>query len=149
MPRVVRRGYAVITREWKAGDEIELELPLQVQPLTAAEQIAATRNKIALRHGPLIYNAPAVDQDISKKLHLDASFTAEWRDDFLGGVIAIRGQYTDGTPFLAIPNYARLNRNKDLPPQAGPAAQRPAQAGERRREPRPPASVVWLPTRSE
>lgn len=157
---VIRRGYAVITREWKAGDEIELELPLPVQRLTAAEQIAATRDKVALRYGPLIYNAEAVDQDISKKLLPDASFTAEWRDDLLGGVMAIRGRYSDGTPFVGIPNYARLNRNKDLPPEAGPlsahpslftgpAAQRPAQTGERRREPRPPASVVWLPTRSE
>ena len=33
-----------------------------------------------------------------------------WKADLLGGVIVIKGQFADGTPLLAIPNYARLNR---------------------------------------
>ena len=32
---VIENGYAVITRNWKAGDKIELELPLKVQRVKA------------------------------------------------------------------------------------------------------------------
>jgi DUF1680 family protein len=157
MKPVVRRGYAVITREWKAADRIELELPLRIQRVTAADQIAATRDKVALRYGPLIYNAEAVDQDIAKPMAASSALAAQWDGDLLGGVMVIRGEYADGTPFMAIPNYARLNRNQDLPPEAGPLsadpslftgpqAQRPQppEPGTRR-ERRPPASIVWLP----
>ncbi len=30
MPSIVK-GYAVVTREWKTGDRIELELPMEAQ----------------------------------------------------------------------------------------------------------------------
>jgi uncharacterized protein len=52
----IEKGYAVVTREWKAGDKIELELPLAPQRLTADERIVANRGRVALRYGPLIYN---------------------------------------------------------------------------------------------
>jgi hypothetical protein len=157
---VIERGYAVITRNWKAGDKIELELPLRVQRVTAADQIASTRGSVALRYGPMIYNVERADQDIAKALAPNSALTSEWRGDLLGGVTVIRGQYTDGSKLMAIPNFARLNRDKDLPPEAGPlaahpslymgpTAQRPAtQAATQqaaRRGPRPPVSIVWLP----
>jgi len=36
--------------------------------------------------------------------------TAAWRGDLLGGVMVINGQWADGSPLIAIPNYARNNR---------------------------------------
>ena len=94
---VIERGYAVIARDWKAGDRIELELPLKPQRVTPVEQIAATREKVALRYGPLIYNVEAVDQDITKALAANSPLTAQWRGDLLGGVTVITGQYADGS----------------------------------------------------
>jgi hypothetical protein len=35
---------------------------------------------------------------------------AEWRPDLLGGVMVITGKWQDGSPMLAVPNYARMNR---------------------------------------
>ncbi len=61
-------GYAAIARTWKAGDRIELELPMAVQRVHASEKIAATAGKVALRYGPLVYNIEQVDQDISGAL---------------------------------------------------------------------------------
>src|SRR5258707_14260825 len=58
----IENGYAVITREWKAGDKIELELPLVPQRLTADDRIAADQGRVALRYGPLIYNVERADQ---------------------------------------------------------------------------------------
>jgi len=39
-----------------------------------------------------------------------ASLKTEWRGDLLGGVMVIQGKWSDGSPLLAIPNYARQNR---------------------------------------
>src|SRR5215472_5715431 len=53
---VIQKGYAVVNREWKAGDRIELELPMEPQRVTADTRIAANRGLVALKYGPLVYN---------------------------------------------------------------------------------------------
>jgi uncharacterized protein len=106
----IRKGYAVITREWKAGDRIELELPMEPQRITADERIAADRDQVAFNYGPLIYNVETVDNHQIHRKVGDAPLRAEWRPDLLGGVMVIAGQWADGTPLLAIPNFARMNR---------------------------------------
>ncbi len=111
MQPVIERGYAVIEREWKAGDKVEFELPMKVQRIKAVEQIAATRGRVALRYGPLIYNLESVDQqNVDSILDPVSPLAAEWKPDLLGGVMVITGTFADGKPLLAIPNYARLNR---------------------------------------
>ncbi len=47
-PRI-ERGYAVITREWKAGDRINVEFPMEPQRLKADERIKADVGLVALR----------------------------------------------------------------------------------------------------
>ena len=109
----IEKGYAVITRDWKAGDKIELELPMEVQRIKADENIAADRGLVALRYGPLIYNVERADQpDINQAIGSEP-LTTEWRGDLLDGVMAIKGKWADGSPLLAIPNYARNNRNSE------------------------------------
>jgi len=106
----IENGYAVITREWKPGDKIDLVLPMEVQRVKADEHIAADRASVALRYGPLIYNVEQADQpDINLALS-SAPLIAEWRGDLLAGVTIIKGQWADGSPMVAIPNYARNNR---------------------------------------
>jgi DUF1680 family protein len=106
----IQDDYAVINRTWQAGDKVELELPLVVQRVKADERIAATRGKVALRYGPLVYNLESKDQNVDSILDPAAPLTTEWRPDLLGGVMVINGTFADGKPLLAIPNYARLNR---------------------------------------
>ncbi len=130
----IEKGYAVITRRWKAGDKINLVLPMKVQRVKASDKIAATTGKVALRYGPLMYNIERVDQDITKVLSPDSALTTEWKGDFLQGVRVIKGTFADGTAMTAIPNYARNNR--------GSAA--PAGSGGRGRRGRPVSSIVWL-----
>jgi uncharacterized protein len=106
----VKDGYAVITRRWEPGDTIRLELPLRIQRVKADHRIASDRGRVALRYGPLIYNIESVDQDVDRVLRHDAVLTPEWNGDLLGGVVAIRGTFSDGSALRAIPNYARNNR---------------------------------------
>jgi uncharacterized protein len=128
----IENGYAVIKRTWKKGDQINIVLPMEVQKVTADTQIEADRGKVALRYGPLIYNVETADQqDISKSIG-SAPLTTEWRGDLLRGVMIIKGQWTDGSPLIAIPNYARLNRNVTPTPV-------PVQSPDRT-----PKSIVWI-----
>jgi uncharacterized protein len=127
----IENGYAVITRRWRAGDKIELELPLEVQKVTADPRIEADRGKVALRYGPLMYNVETADQpriDLALGTEL---LSAAWRGDLLGGVVAIAGKWQDGSPLLAIPHFVRMNR-------AGPPSEYPVgKSG-------PVVSQVWI-----
>ena len=136
----MERGYAVVTRTWKAGDGVDFEFPMKPQRIHASDAIEATRGKVALRYGPLIYNIEREDQDITKSLAPDSPLVAEWRNDLLGGVMTIKGRFRDGTPLLAIPNFVRMNRQAGLsypppPPPPGPDGRRPSL---------PPVSIVWM-----
>jgi DUF1680 family protein len=107
---IVGHGYALIQRKWNAGDRIEFTVPLGVQRVRANKAVAADRGRVALRYGPLVYNFETVDQPIGGRLDPSAKITPEWKPDLLGGVIVLRGRFADGTPFQAIPNFARNNR---------------------------------------
>jgi DUF1680 family protein len=134
----IENGYAVIRRTWKKGDRIEVVLPMEIQKVTADERIESDRDRVALRYGPLIYNVEAADQpDIQNKSLGSAPLKLEWRPDFLKGVMAITGTWSDGTPLVAIPNYARLNRIETTP---YPQNEQGGQQGVRR----PTQSIVWI-----
>ena len=49
------------------------------------------------------------DKNIDRKLG-NAPLRSQWRPDLLGGVVTIDGQWADGSEFVAVPNYARMNR---------------------------------------
>ena len=109
-PHIVN-GYAVITHA--AGSPTipsKLELPMEVQRIAADPRIKADVNLIALQYGPLIYNVETADQHNLDMALSSEPLKAEWRPDLLGGVMVITGKWQDGTPMLAIPNYARMNR---------------------------------------
>jgi DUF1680 family protein len=109
----IEHGYAALTREWRAGDKIELELPMAIQVVKADEHIQADRGCVALRYGPLIYNIESADQPNLNLAPDVKSLVTEWRGDLLGGVMTIKGRWSDGSPLLAIPNYARENRGPE------------------------------------
>lgn len=129
----IHKGYAVVTREWKPGDRIELELPMEPQRVTADPRIKADADLIALKYGPLVYNVETSDnQSIDRKV-AESPLRTEWRPDLLGGVVVIRGKWADGADFIAVPNYARMNR-------MGPPHEYP----EERRHREAIQSKVWI-----
>lgn len=124
---VLEKGYAVLERVWQSGDKVELELPMAVQVIRADERIEADRGRVALRYGPMVYCVESADNArIDQKIEM-TSLKAEWRGDLLGGVMALCGQWQDGSPLTAIPYYARMNRvdHIDEYPDDERAAHRP------------------------
>ncbi|QKJ30589.1 glycoside hydrolase family 127 protein [Mucilaginibacter mali] len=144
-PKIVN-GYAIVRRVWKKGDRIDLELPMEVQRVTADTRIAADNGKVALRYGPMLYNVESADQQSIDKTISNKPLTVQWKPDFLHGVMIINGTWSDGTPLTAIPNYARLNR---VPTTATPQSTYIAIPPTRPNEPpkyveRDPVSTVWI-----
>ena len=85
------RGYAVVSRAWKVGDRIDFELPMKPQIIHPSDKIEATRGKVALRYGPLIYNVETVDQPNIELPLSDGPICNQWRGDLLGGVLGDDG----------------------------------------------------------
>lgn len=137
----IQNGYALITRQWKTGDKIEFEVPMTPQKVKSIDQVAANRGRIAIKYGPLVYNIEAADgNNLNAQVDVNAPLSTEWRPDFLEGVMVIKGKFVGGADLLAIPNYARNNRQGrsivwmvDDPAAAGanaPAGRRGGGAGE-------------------
>ena len=57
----VEKGFAVIDRQWKMGDRVELNLPMPVRLNTCNANVKANRDRVALTRGPLVLCAEGVD----------------------------------------------------------------------------------------
>jgi len=133
VPMKVDNGYIAITRDWKKGDKINLEIPMVIQQVTADDRLVDNRGRVAFRYGPMIYNVEKAD---NKDLNLAIGknpFTLEWRPDLFGGIMTIKGTWADGSPLLAIPNYLRMNR-----------AEAPQEGQQGRQGDRTPGSIIWI-----
>ena len=84
---------------------------MAVQRIKARQQVAADRGRVALRYGPLIYNVERADQPDLGLAIGSGPLAAQWRGDLLDGVVVIKGMWRDGSPLMAVPNYARDNRS--------------------------------------
>jgi hypothetical protein len=109
-------GFASVRRVFEAGDRLELTLPMPVQRVEANESVEGDRGKLALQRGPLVYAAEAADNGglvLDLALPKNSVLAASYRDDLLGGVVAITGTARRGgndVPFLAIPYFSWANR---------------------------------------
>jgi len=52
---VVSESYSKLTRKWKKGDIIELNIPMPVQLMQANPLVEETKNQVAVKRGPLVY----------------------------------------------------------------------------------------------
>lgn len=127
-PLEIRNGYAVISREWKKGDQLMLNLPMPVRELIANPQIKEDEGKIALQRGPLVYCAEWTDNKdesiLKMTLESGSNYSTEFVPGLLNGVTVIRTkaisskQPTEKTVRLkqstltAIPYFAWANRGQ-------------------------------------
>ncbi|MGY6649616.1 glycoside hydrolase family 127 protein [Wenyingzhuangia sp. IMCC45574] len=91
---VVPGTFAVINREWKAGDTIVLDMPMDIKLMEGHNRIEEVRNQVAVKRGPIVYciETPDLPKDASildVYIKGDAELVAEHKQDFLGGVTVI------------------------------------------------------------
>lgn len=58
--------YFAIRRSWKAGDRIDLDLPMPVALLESNPLVEETRNQVAVKRGPVVYCLESVDNPAVK-----------------------------------------------------------------------------------
>ncbi len=114
------KGYAVIDRIWDKGDIVELSLPMDVRLITGSPNIEDVADKVVISRGPIVYCIEEADNekyfdDTSEALLLPQGFTSEYRDDMLGGIVAVKGYASlltteEVIDITAIPYYAWCNR---------------------------------------
>lgn len=108
----VEKGYAVISRSWKDGDVIDLNLEMPVKVVAADPRVKEDEGMRAIQRGPLVYCVEEVDNPDDfdgLKLSSATKFTTEFRPDLLCGVQTITA-VTEGRPLNFIPYYSWDNR---------------------------------------
>jgi DUF1680 family protein len=122
------KGYVTISRTWKAGDVVDLSLPMSVRRIVANDRVGTDRDRMALQRGPVVYVAEWPDNPSGKVRNIvvpdSNALTSEFRPDLLKGVQVIKGQAVGlafdekGTvqkatqPFMAIPYATWANRGR-------------------------------------
>ena len=114
-------GYVHLSRTWKTGDLVELDLPMLPRRVHANEQVEENRGRVALMRGPVVYCFEGVDQPpgvdlLQVRLPPDAEWTATHRPELLDGVTVLTAPACDarGQPvqLAAIPYFAWANRDR-------------------------------------
>ncbi len=121
----IHKGYAVIKRTWKSGDQIQLDLPMTVRSVVSHEKVTGNKGKIALEYGPVVYCFEGIDNDgFIADIVLDgkSGFTVRHDADKLGGINVIStgakritltergGKAASSITAEAIPYYAWAHR---------------------------------------
>ena len=128
VPIQIEKGYVALTRNWKPGDVIELNLPMPIRRVLANDHVAADRGRVALERGPIVYAAEWPDNPKGQVRNLmlprDERLEAEFKPDLLRGVTVVKGRAIalaydaqgkvtkTEQEFTAIPYYSWANRGR-------------------------------------
>jgi DUF1680 family protein len=128
VPLSMTAGYLPITRTWRAGDAIVLNLPMPVRRIVAHDKVVADKDRVALQRGPIVYAAEWPDNPNGKVRNIvlpdTNAMTAEFRADLLNGVSVVKGRalglsYDERggvqkaeQPFMAVPYATWANRGR-------------------------------------
>lgn len=144
----MEKGYAVIKRNWKKGDKVEVDLPMPVQKVLANENVKADQGRFAFQKGPIVYCLEGPDYKDSTVQNIlvdkNAAVESAYEPGLLKGVtvLATEGVASARQPksdelvmtketVKAIPYYAWNNRGATemevwIPYEASAARPKPA-----------------------
>lgn len=101
-------GYYTITRNWKKGDKIALNFPMEVQEVQTNSKVETNKSKVSLEYGPIVYAVEEVDNKNNfDKINISVgdTFKVKKEENLLNGVNVIESE-----KFKAIPYYSWSNR---------------------------------------
>jgi DUF1680 family protein len=122
----IEKGYVFIKRQWKAGDTLELNMPMDIQRIESRLEVKANVQRVALQRGPLLYCVEAADNSgkasnillpskngittIGKEILTEKVVALEANGTLLD--ISADGQQAQTVPYkiTAIPYYTWSNR---------------------------------------
>ncbi|QDV45468.1 Non-reducing end beta-L-arabinofuranosidase [Stieleria neptunia] len=88
--------YATIKRQWKAGDVIAIDMPMEAKLMVGHPRIEEIRNQAAIKRGPVVYCIESPDLPENTKIldvHLPTDIELKTHDQpkFLGGMTTLTG----------------------------------------------------------
>ncbi len=124
------KGFAIISRTWKKGDVVAIDLPMITQRIQANEKVEADKGRFAFKRGPLVYCIEGKDQADDRILNVfvpdSASITEQFDNALFGGIetlnfdgYLVKRKLGAGEAELeklslkAIPYFMWANRGKD------------------------------------
>lgn len=144
----LEKGYAVVKRTWKKGDQISIDLPMEVEKVAASEQVKDDEGRFALQRGPILYclEGPDNKDSLVQNVLVDKNAPVQvmYKPDLLRGVTVLtmngssaRRQLNSeelvktAQQITAIPYYAWNNRGPGemivwIPYQESAARPKPA-----------------------
>jgi len=113
--------YVVLKRSWKAGDVIELDLPMPVRLMQADPRAEQLRNQVAVMRGPVLYCLES--PDLPEKVDLfnvylpsDIALKPATADDLPFGITVLEGEaFTRPEPAWTSRLYRQLDPRPLVP----------------------------------
>lgn len=117
----ISNGFMPISREWKAGDKVEMELPMPVRYSVADIRVEDDVNRVCITRGPLVYCAEEPDNDYNPSGYVvsvdGSSDVANIEDGILAGIPmislsakSVTAESEQAADLHLIPYYAWNNR---------------------------------------
>jgi uncharacterized protein len=144
----MEKGYAVLKRKWKKGDNVILDLPMEVEKVMAHENVKDDKGRFALQRGPIVYCLEGADNKDNLVQNImvskEAQVTPVYKKDFMSGAMVLTAEgvsakrqlntdalLTTEQQVVAIPYYTWNNRGPGemmvwIPYEASAAKPKPA-----------------------
>jgi len=91
----IENGYAVLSRNWKKNDVIELDLQMPIRKVLANEQVEEDRQRLAIERGPLVYCAEGIDNQgsvLNLLIEKDSKLAHDFKPNLLNGITMLSGK---------------------------------------------------------
>ncbi|MDD4115477.1 MAG: glycoside hydrolase family 127 protein, partial [Massilibacteroides sp.] len=91
-----RGGYAVLERQWKAGDVVSIEMAMPVRRVQANEKVEYDKGLLAMERGPVVYALESIDQGKDYVFDIiiprDSKIESHYEKELLNGVTVLEGE---------------------------------------------------------
>lgn len=90
-------GYVAVSREWRTGDAVRLDLEMGAERLYAHPEIRQDLGRVALRRGPLLYCVEATDNPAGVqrlRVSREASLEEAFEPNLMGGMVTVSAAVT-------------------------------------------------------
>lgn len=89
--------YVTIERVWQSGDQITIDMPMEVVFVEGHPRIEEVRNQVAIKRGPLVYcletpDLPPNTDILDVYIQGDTDLSVQYQPDLLGGIATIEGK---------------------------------------------------------
>jgi len=111
-------GFALLDREWKSGDIVEISLPMEPRFIKAHADVAADSGRVALGMGPVVYCLEEADNGPVREITVNPSVRPQFSrgEGVTVGAGTLKFTVTDPSGAVrnakAVPYYSWANRGR-------------------------------------